>query len=261
MGGVVDAVTDFAGDLVGGITGATAADAARDASDAQLQANRENIAFQQQLFNALSGQNAYGAGIGNQALGQMASLYGLTPGYNPAGQYTFGDDGKIVHTPGTAPAGGAASTPDFSAFFNSPDYAYTRDETMRALGQNQAARGNLFSGGAGRELAQTASGLASQNFGNYWNRLAGLAGVGQTATQQTSNALQGVGQNISNSMLNMGNARASGYINAANANQAGIGNILGLVGGGLGIAGNLGWSPFSSNAPTVTSNTGGIRIG
>lgn len=251
MGGVADAI----GGLFGG-----GADAAGDAADAQVQSGRDNIAFQQQLFNALQGVNSYQTGIGNQALGLMGSLYGLTPGYNPAGSYSFqegapagpapsfsgpltgpantlfqqqnrGDGMQLVHTPG-GPAPGNTGTPQniMNMFANMPGYQFSLQQGNKALGQNQAARGNLFSGGAAKEMVDYNQGMASQQFGNEWNRLAGLAGVGQAGTQATGNALQNVGNNIGNSITGMGDARASGYLGQYQAGQNSLNNILGIAG-------------------------------
>ncbi len=72
------------------------------------------------------------------------------------------------------------------------------------------------------------NGIASQNYSNYYNRLAGLAGDGQSA----SNSLAGLGQNYANAagnnIWNASNARSSAYQQSANANSqlaAGIGGI------------------------------------
>ncbi|HKY19581.1 MAG TPA: tail fiber domain-containing protein [Vicinamibacterales bacterium] len=242
MGGITD-VLDPIDALHGGdnpnpladpldLFGDRAGDAANNAANAQLQASRDQIAFLQSLYNAQQGNNAYATGIGNQALGLQAQFFGLTPGVNPGGSYTFGPDGKLVNTPGTtAPAAGA---PNFNALMMTPDYQFTLGEGNRALGQNQAARGNLFSGGAGRELADYNQGLASTQIGNVWNRLSGLSGAGQAATQSTNNALSGIGGQIGNSLLGQGDSRASGYLGAYQGQQQGLSNALSL--GGLALA-------------------------
>lgn len=55
-----------------------------------------------------------------------------------------------------------------------------------------------------------------------YNRLAGVAGSGQTATNQVSAAGQNAGNNISQSQQGAGNAQASGYIGQANALSGGV---------------------------------------
>jgi hypothetical protein len=211
--------------------GAQGRDAANNAAGAQLQASREQIAFLQQLFNAQQGNNAYGQGIGNQALGQLGSLYGLTPGQNPGGSYTF-VDGKLQFTPGNALAGTAAggARPDFSSFYQSPDYTVARNEALSGTNALAGKLGNLFSGSRATALQDNASKIGSQYFNQYANRLAGMAGIGQTATQNTNNALSGIGGQIGDSLLGQGDSRASGYLGGYQARQQGMGNALQLGG-------------------------------
>jgi hypothetical protein len=223
-------------ELLGGLTGSNAAGAAKNAAQAQLQANRENIGFQKDIYNALAGNNSWAQGIGNQALGQLGAMYGLTPGQDPAAAYRFDDKGKLISTPGTytggfgtGDAGGGA--PNYANFFMSPDYNFALQQGQLGLDRTAASGGSLFSGGRMKEAAQFNQGLASQQFNNYTNRLASLAGVGQTATQSTNNALSGAGNTIGNALTGMGDARASGYIGAANAKQAGYNNLFNLAGG------------------------------
>jgi len=102
-------------------------------------------------------------------------------------------------------------------FMASPDYAFTKAEGMRGIEQSAAARGGAFSGNALRNLDQFNSNLASTQFGDWWNRQAGLAGIGQQATGSTAAAGQNAANNISNNMLAAGDARASGIIGSANA--------------------------------------------
>jgi hypothetical protein len=112
-------------------------------------------------------------------------------------------------------------------FMASPDYAFTKAQGMRGIESSAAARGGAFSGNALRSLDQFNSNLASTQFGDWWNRQAGLAGVGQQATGSTAAAGQNAANNISNNTLAAGDARASGIIGGANAWSnafAGVGN-------------------------------------
>ena len=78
---------------------------------------------------------------------------------------------------------------DFSAFTQSPDYQFALDEGFKAMDRSAASRGRLYSGGYGQDLTKYGQGLATQNYGNYYNRLAALANVGQT----TASGLGGLG--------------------------------------------------------------------
>jgi hypothetical protein len=108
------------------------------------------------------------------------------------------------------------------SFRTSPGYNFVRSEGQRGLGNSFAARGGAFSGNALRALDQYNTGLASQEYGNWWNRGAGLAGIGQTATGQGVMAGQNSANNIGNLLGQQGDARASGIAGSANAWSSGI---------------------------------------
>lgn len=119
---------------------------------------------------------------------------------------------------GIGPDGQQTGSADFSNFFQSPDYEFARGEGLKALEFSNAAKGQLNSGNNMRDLVQFGQGLATQNFGNYFNRLLQLSQLG-------SNAAAGQAEQIGN----QGQAKASGIIGSANAiNQglSGFGNNL-----------------------------------
>jgi len=58
-----------------------------------------------------------------------------------------------------------------------------------------------------------------------FNRLAGIAGIGQTATRDVSNAAGNAGNNIANNQMAVGNANSANYIAQGNAINQGIGTI------------------------------------
>lgn len=112
-------------------------------------------------------------------------------------------------------------------FMASPDYAFRRSEGQRDLGNSFAARGGAFSGNALRALDQYNQSLASGEFGNWWNRQAGLAGVGQTANAQTGVLGQNTANNVANNIVGAGDARASGIQNTAAILGGGARNFVG----------------------------------
>lgn len=114
-----------------------------------------------------------------------------------------------------------------------PGYQFRLDQGQQALERSAAARGGLLSGGALKDTTAYAQGMASQEYGNaynrfnndqstIWNRLSGLAGVGQ----QANNTIAQVGQNtatqIGQNTIGAGNAIAAGGVGAANAISGGI---------------------------------------
>ena len=163
-----------------------------------------------------------------------------------------GIDQQIAQLQAQIGAGTGGQVPDYSAFFKSPGYQFRLDEGIRASDRSAAARGMLMSGGHMRELQRYGQGLASSEFGNYANRLAAIAGIGQSATfgsGQLGGQIAGqVGQsaaNIGQSIMAGGTAQASGIIGGANAFSQGIGNVgsaLQQWGGGSGNAFNQGMS-------------------
>lgn len=122
-----------------------------------------------------------------------------------------------------------------------PGYQFRLQQGLQALDRSASARGGLLSGSALKGIQRYGQGVASEEYGNAYNRyqqqqanqfnrLAALSGVGQTATGQLQQAGQqyasNVGnigmtnaQNIANAQLAAGQAQASSY--------SGIGSSLG----------------------------------
>jgi len=125
----------------------------------------------------------------------------------------------------TTPAG-----PDMSVFFESPDYQFNLAEGQKAIDRSLAARGRTLSGAGVREGVRYASGMASNEFGNFYNRLANIAGLGQSATGSTAAAGANAANNISQNHMFAGQARANGYMQTGqavnNAVQGGIQNYM-----------------------------------
>lgn len=124
----------------------------------------------------------------------------------------------------------AAGTPDMSGFYESPDYQWNKQQTQQALDRSLLARGRGLSGAGVKEGERLASGLASTEFGNFFNRLTALAGMGSAATNTSAQAGLTSASNNANVALNAGNQRASIYGQTAagvnNAVQGGLGNYL-----------------------------------
>ena len=111
----------------------------------------------------------------------------------------------------------AALGGDFSAFEKSPDYAYTFDQSMKGLDRSAAAGGGFMGGGADADRVALGQGLASQNFGQWWNRHAGRAGQAQSGATNLGALGAGMAGRIGDNLMSGANARASSYANSANA--------------------------------------------
>lgn len=123
---------------------------------------------------------------------------------------------------------------DFSSFKQSPDYQFAFDQGLQGLDRSAAARGSLFSGGADADRMAFGQGLASQQYGNYYNRLAGLAGVGQQTAGQIGQFGAQNASNQANYAIGGANARASAYGQQANAWGNALQGVSGALGYGMG---------------------------
>jgi len=123
-----------------------------------------------------------------------------------------------------------------SNFLQSPGYQFRLSEGMRSIEKSQAARGNLLSGGAMKELGSFSQGLASDEYGNYLNSLFQTAGMGQQAASNQSNITTGAATALSNTSLGAGMANAEKYANLSNFGYGiagmGMGGMSGMNGGG-----------------------------
>ena len=140
-------------------------------------------------------------------------------------------------------------TKDYQA---DPGYAFRLSEGQKALDRSAAARGGLISGGALRAATRYGQDMGSQEYQNAYsraltgynanvarsdtgyNRLASLAGVGQTTGQQLgvaganyagagSTTLGNYAQGASNALMAAGNAQAAGQMGIANTFAGGLG--------------------------------------
>jgi hypothetical protein len=112
------------------------------------------------------------------------------------------------------------SMSDFQA---DPGYAFRMAEGQKALERSAAARGNLNSGATLKALTRYNQDLGSQEYQNAYNRfsndqtnrfnrLASLAGLGQTATQATSTAGQNYANAFNTNTMLMGQNNADANI-------------------------------------------------
>lgn len=119
-----------------------------------------------------------------------------------------------------------------------PGYNFRLGEGMKALERQSAARGGLISGGALKAAQRYGQDFASNEFGNAYNRMAGLASLGPSAagvmnnlgstySTNAGNAMGNMGANTGNALLAATNARTSAYTGAGNQ----FGKYLGSGGG------------------------------
>jgi hypothetical protein len=126
------------------------------------------------------------------------------------------------------------SMADFQA---DPGYLFRQGEGEKALQRAAAARGMLTSPASLQELLRYNQGLSSDAFNNsynrftqdqsnIYNRLAGIAGTGQAATQQLGQLGQQNATGLAGLLTSGAAARAAGTVGVANAITGGIGQGL-----------------------------------
>lgn len=112
---------------------------------------------------------------------------------------------------------------------STPGYDFRFNEGIRAMDSSAAHQGMLMSGRHISELQRQGDNFASNEFGNYYNRLAALAGQGATATGTISGAGGAASNNLANIYQNQGAAQADAY----GSRTSTLGNALGTFGGGI----------------------------
>jgi hypothetical protein len=127
-----------------------------------------------------------------------------------------------------------AQAGNMSRFFASPDYQFRRDEGQRGIGNSFAARGGSASGNALKALSEFNGNLASGEFNNYTSRLFRMAGMGESATNNTAQAGNQYAQGYGQAQGQLGDARASGVMGVTNS----------LAGGLNGYANNRLWDKY-----------------
>lgn len=98
-----------------------------------------------------------------------------------------------------------------------PGYQFRLLQGQDAVQNSMAARGGALSGNALKALTEYGQNFASNEYGNVYNRLAGLANTGQATAQNIGAFGQNTANTVGNNLITAGQARASGYAGQANA--------------------------------------------
>lgn len=119
---------------------------------------------------------------------------------------------------------------DFSSFRESPDYRFAFDQGQQGLDRGAAARGGLYGGGHTADTIKFGQGMASQQYGAFYDRLASMAGIGQSTARGLGSLGAGMASQIGANYRGAADARASSYGQRANVwgqAAAGVGNSFG----------------------------------
>ena len=185
----------------GSIGGALVQSGNAGKAGAQAQRNLQLLLpqMQQNYVNTLAGYQPY-TEAGQQGLTASQDLLGLN--------------------------GPDAAKTAMDRFQTSPGYQWSLDQGLRAVDAGAAAKGMLRSGATLKAEQTYGSGLADQEFTNYYNRLYNLAGQGLTAAGGVATANQNL---IANEEGNA-TSQNTGITNAANAQNSITGNTLSGLG-------------------------------
>jgi hypothetical protein len=187
------------------------ADAAGKAAGTQADAARYAAQLQQEQFNQINEQQKPYREAGYSALSDIGAMKPyLTQQYTPE---------------------------DFAKGID-PGYQFRLQQGQEATNRMANMAGGMLGGNALKGAQDYTQGLASQEYGNAFNRfqtqrsniyntLASIAGLGQTSLGQTTAAGTQAAGNIGTNIANAGAAQAGGTVGSANA-----------LGGGLTGAGN-----------------------
>jgi hypothetical protein len=206
------------------------------------------------LYGLIAQQQAIQAQQEAQRQGAAALEKGAAA-YDPYSQFGLESTNRLAALMGLRPGEGAGSLmrqPTAAELEMDPGYAFREQQGMQAINRSAAANAGLQSGAALKAAQRFGQDLASQEYGNAYNRfmanranvmglLQGGVNTGFGAAQgkgqlagQTANLYSGTGANLANTMLanpygqaaeNIGQARASGYMGGASALSQALGGL------------------------------------
>jgi len=119
---------------------------------------------------------------------------------------------------------------NYGGFQATPGYEFRKQQGIGAIDASAAARGGLMSGKTLQDLTTFGDGIASQEYGNYMQRLAGMTDMGMGAAGMQATAGNNAAAGVSNALGNIGNAQAAGAIGQGNALAGTMNNLSGAFG-------------------------------
>ena len=204
-----------------------------------------------QALKALGESNAAAQGAISSGMGDvnkyMQEGVSALSGYAPQGMNAYN---IMANLTGAGQGGAAAQQQAFGNFMESPEVAYQKEQSQRAILQNARALGGV-GGNAMLELSRDAGGRAAQSYNDYFNRLSGVSNTGFQAASGIG-SLRGQQSGLLSNLAGQSASAASQY----GSNQA---NILGQLGQGaydLGVQGSNLTSNLGSNVANLLSGAG-----
>jgi hypothetical protein len=214
--------------FVWGAVAAAAIGAASSSAQSRAAASsqRRALVAQQRQFDVSRTDIGPYRAAGEAALSQMLSLSGQRIAFDKKGNTIPLTPGMTLADlpPGSTILGDERFDPNLIT--RTPGYQFRLGQGQTALDRSLGARGRLVSGQALRGAQTFGQNLATGEFTDYYNRLASLAGLGQTSTQSLGQLGQAGTTNLANIYGNIGSAQAAGIGGQNQAIQGGLSNLI-----------------------------------
>lgn len=111
-----------------------------------------------------------------------------------------------------------------------PGYGFRMSEGLKALDRQAAARGGLISGGALKAAQRYGQDVASQEFGNAFNRYGQFAALGPSSADITNELGRQYSQQASGTYGQMGDTAANALLAGQGLRQSSYGGMANLLG-------------------------------
>lgn len=236
--------------IVGGISGNKAAKAqkkaAQAAAAAQAATTQKNVGIENEFYNKNYGlaQDTYRQQLDDNSRFYNQARGDVTGGYDTAAGQIGQGYGQAIDTlspfassnslmslydmAGVArPGEDAARAYNFQA--SDPSYAWRFNQGQQAIDRSAASRGMLLSGSQLKASQEFGQGMASQEYGNQFNRLSGLAQNAQNAAGNIATLQQGRGTALASNATARGTALGNmGIQQGSTLNSLGQTNLSNL---------------------------------
>ena len=267
--GYNDPTTALAGASV--VSGIMGSNAASDAASMQQQTAANQMALQKQMFDTQNAQLAPQRAVGYNAINNINSfLGGQYQTYDAQGNPVVDADGQPVMQTGQDYFTHQFNNQDLNSNL-APNYQFQLGQGQQATNAQSNATGGLVGGNSLKSLndytQNYAKGAYQDAFNNYntqrtniYNTLAGIAGLGQNASNTTANLASNTANSISSLGVGSANADAAGTIGSANALSGGFGGAANAYSLGqiLNPNGNNGMiNMYSNSVPSYFGNGAG----
>ena len=152
---------------------------------------------------------------GTSAVGKITNLLGL-------GTLTQQGNNQGIYWVDPTDAKGVQQRA-MADFQTDPGYQFRMDEGQKALDRSAASRGLLRSGAQQKAITDYGQNVASAEYGNYFDRLLKVSGMGSESTSAANNTSAGLTSSAGNYLTQGGIARGSAYADGAKSLASGIG--------------------------------------